>query len=162
RLLAYGRFSQSWLVKRGHKLRHDAGHQLEHLAHRLRHHVPSINLHETGHWLFHHHRSIGKYAAAALLLPYLALGGGIVVPDEAAVVRRFGRRVAPPLGPGLHYRIPWPVEQVTKLKPHQVQVAEIGFRTLKETTSVATEPAAYEWNLQHRGGRYEKKADESL
>lgn len=166
RLLAYGRFRQNAFIRRSRKLRHDAKHQLEHFIHHLRHRVPAINLHEARHWLSHHHRLVGKYAAAALLLLYIFSGIVLVGPAEAAVVRHFGRRVifasGPALGPGLHYQWPWPVDQVTKLKPHQVQVAEIGFRTLTVPNAVVNEPAAYEWNLQHRSGRYEKKADESL
>jgi HflK protein len=64
----------------------------------------------------------------------------------------------------LHYRLPWPVEQLTRIKPHQVQAVEIGFRTLSPDAgrSEPSEPAAYEWNLQHRGGRYERRAEEAM
>ena len=43
-------------------------------------------------------------------------------------------------------------------------MAELGFRTvsLQSTQTATAEPAAYEWNLQHRGGRYERNADEAL
>ncbi len=168
RLLAYGRFGsgfgESALALRGHKFQHDVGHQLEHFTHWLRHRVPAIGLHQARHWLDHHRKPVIKYAAAALLLLYALSGVTVVGPDEAAVVRRFGRRQTPALGPGLHYHIPWPVEQVTKIKPHQVQVAEIGFRTLspEAARNETAEPAAYEWNLQHRSGRYERRADEAL
>ncbi len=164
RLLAYGRFGESALARRGHKFQHDAEHQLGHFTHWLRHRVPSISLHQARHWLDHHRKPLIKYSVAALPLLYALSGVTMIGPDEAAVVRRFGRRQTPTLGPGLHYRIPWPIEQVTKIKPHQVQVAEIGFRTLSpgSTSSGTAEPAAYEWNLQHRGGRYERRADEAL
>ena len=164
RLLGHGRFKESTLVRRGHQLQHEAGHQLEHFTHWLRHHAPALNLHEARHWFSHHYRQVIKYAAAVLLLLYALSGITVIGPDEAAVVRRFGRRVFPVLTPGLHYRIPWPIEQVTRIQPNRVQVAELGFRTvsLQSTQTATAEPAAYEWNLQHRGGRYERNADEAL
>jgi len=159
RLLFYGKVEENALVRRGRALVHDAGHYLEH-------HAPSVALHTGLRQLESHSEPIIGWAAAALLLAYLISGITLVGPDEMAVVRRFGRRVTPALEPGLHYQLPWPVDQVTRLKPRQVQVAEIGFRTVGMEPGAAqtttAEPAAYEWNLQHRGGRYERKAEESL
>ena len=51
-------------------------------------------------------------AAAVLLALYLLSGAYAVQPGEAAVVRRFGRVVAGNASPGLHYRLPWPVDRV--------------------------------------------------
>ena len=165
RLLAYGRFKDNALIKRFARFRHDAEHYLEH-------HAPSFKLssafghavHHVRHWLDHHRSAVVKYAAVAIALLYLLSGFTIIGPDEAAVVKRFGRKTAT-LTPGLHYQMPWPVDEIVRLKPERVQVAEIGFRTLTapgaDQASTA-EPAAYEWNLQHRGGRYEKKIEESL
>src|SRR2546426_10205 len=42
---------------------------------------------------------------------YLLAGVFTVAADEQAVIRRFGR-VAARLGPGIHYRLPWPVDEV--------------------------------------------------
>ncbi|MCC7165672.1 MAG: FtsH protease activity modulator HflK [Anaerolineae bacterium] len=49
---------------------------------------------------------------ALLILVYLLSGVYVVAPGEAAVVRRFGAVMSPPQGEGLHYRLPWPVDQV--------------------------------------------------
>jgi len=54
--------------------------------------------------------------AAGLALGYVLSGVYLVGPEEEAVVRRFGRRVAVGVQPGLHYRLPWPGESVTKIK----------------------------------------------
>ncbi len=167
RLLGYGRLSESSVGRRGYKLRREAGDRLDRFTHWLKHRVPSLSV-DAGRrrlpWLKDHYRPAIKYAAAVLLLLYVLSGVTMIGPDETAVVRRFGRRVTPALTPGLHYRLPWPIDEITKLKPSHVQVAEIGFRTLpaESIQTELAEPAAYEWNLQHRGGRYEKKADESL
>jgi len=41
-----------------------------------------------------------------------------------------------------------------------VRVVEIGFRST--SFSPDNEPPAYEWNVQHRSGRFERKPEESL
>jgi Cu+-exporting ATPase len=165
RLLAYGRFQENKIAKRIARFRHEAEHYVEH-------HAPSLDpsaafgraVHQLRHWFEDHRGIVIKRGLTALVLLYLLSGVTIVGPDETAVVKRFGRRTVAPLPPGLHYQMPWPIDEITKIKPHKIQVAEIGFRTLQtpSTQDSSIEPAAYEWNLQHRSGRYEKKAEESL
>lgn len=60
---------------------------------------------------------------------WLASGIYIVGADQQGVVRRFGRFVAVK-SPGIHWRIPWPVERVDRPRVLQVRRAEIGFRTI--------------------------------
>ncbi len=159
RLLVYGQVREHTLVRRSAAFTHDAGHWLEHLApqQRLQH-----ALHNGIRWLQHHQSTVWRAAGPLLLLAYALSGLTLVGPDEMVVVQRFGRKVDA-AGPGLHLRWPWPVEQVTKLKPQRVQVAELGFRTLSiDAAATPAEPLAYEWNLQHRSGRYEKRPDEAL
>jgi membrane protease subunit HflK len=57
---------------------------------------------------------------------YLATGVLTVAADEQAVVRRFGR-VTARLGPGIHYRLPWPVDRVDVLKTTTVVKTGVGF-----------------------------------
>jgi membrane protease subunit HflK len=47
-----------------------------------------------------------------LLLFYFLSGFYIVSPGEAAVVRRYGQVILGNAGPGLHYRLPWPIDRV--------------------------------------------------
>jgi modulator of FtsH protease HflK len=61
-----------------------------------------------------------------LIGAYLASGIFVVATDEQAVVRRFGRIVSR-LGPGIHYRVPWPVDRVDTLKTTTVMQAGVGF-----------------------------------
>jgi membrane protease subunit HflK len=71
-----------------------------------------------------------RWGLAALALAAVAyLGSGIftVAADEQAVVRRFGR-VAARLGPGIHYRLPWPVDRVDVLKTTTVMKTGVGFQ----------------------------------
>jgi membrane protease subunit HflK len=80
-----------------------------------------------------------------LLLLWALTGIYTVQPDERGVVLRFGRAVRE-TGPGPHWRIPWPIEQVLKPSVTQIRKEEIGFRT------VAYGPPA----------RYEDVDDEAL
>src|SRR5262245_49034783 len=64
--------------------------------------------------------------AAAGLAAYLASGVFTVAADEQAVVRRFGR-VTARLGPGIHYRLPWPVDRADVLKTTAVMKTGVGF-----------------------------------
>ncbi len=65
--------------------------------------------------------------AALLFLLWVASGLYAVAADEAAVVLRFGRYVAT-VGPGLHWHLPYPIEQVEKAPVTRIQRIEIGFR----------------------------------
>ncbi len=158
RLLVRSKASESALAKRSREI-------FEYARHHIAHRAYSIDLQAGRRWFESHRRTVIKSAAAALAIMYLASGITMIESDEIAVVRRFGRNLAPALDPGLHYQLPWPVDEITRLKPHRVEVAEIGFRTIHKESGedqIETEPAAYEWNLQHRIGRYEKQAEESL
>lgn len=65
------------------------------------------------------------FAAALLLLGLYALSGVYLVqPGEVAVVRRFGRVLAGNIGPGLHYRLPWPAERVDRVAVSEVRRVE--------------------------------------
>ncbi|MCS7241169.1 FtsH protease activity modulator HflK [Candidatus Caldatribacterium sp.] len=78
---------------------------------------------------FRFFRRLGFYALGIVLLLYFVSGVYVVGPDEVGVVRRLGsyNRTVPP---GIHYRLPYPFESVTKPKITEVRRVEIGFRTL--------------------------------
>jgi membrane protease subunit HflK len=61
-----------------------------------------------------------------LLTLYCASGFYVVAADERAVVRRFGV-VAAPIGPGMHFRLPWPVDKVDVFKTTSVMKVGVGF-----------------------------------
>lgn len=67
-------------------------------------------------------------AAVALgVAGYLGTGVFTVAADEQAVVRRLGR-VTARFGPGIHYRLPWPVDRVDVLKTTTVMKTGVGFQ----------------------------------
>jgi Cu+-exporting ATPase len=127
--------------------------------HRLRSLASSIDPKAGFNWVLERRRQLLKpalYAAAGLAV----LNGFYVLrPDEAGVIERFGRKVIPYKEPGLHYKLPWPVERLTRIQARRVRVIEVGFRS---GAVLAAEPAAYEWNVQHRSGRFQRKPEESL
>src|SRR2546427_12858952 len=57
---------------------------------------------------------------------YLLAGVFTVAADEQAVIRRFGR-VAARLGPGIHYRLPWPIDPAGIVKTTSVMKTGVGF-----------------------------------
>jgi membrane protease subunit HflK len=60
------------------------------------------------------------------LLGYFLTGIYIVAPGEAGVVRRFGAVVEPRAVPGLHYRLPWPVDRVDIVNVSEVRRETVG------------------------------------
>lgn len=66
---------------------------------------------------------------ALALVGYLVTGLYSVAPGEAAVVRRFGSVIAPNIAPGLHYRLPWPVDQVDIVNVSNVRREQVGIVT---------------------------------
>jgi membrane protease subunit HflK len=103
-------------------------------------------------------RRIATAGGVALLVLWLLSGVHFVSIGQVAVVQRFGRVVLPLEQPGLHVRLPWPFARHTTVDVGKIRRVEIGFRTLPGDY---TEPAAYEWNLQHRGGRNERRPEEA-
>jgi HflK protein len=97
------------------------------------------------------------YSAVVL---YALSGVYTLAPDETGLVERFGQKLSSYREPGLHYKLPWPIDRLTRVQANRVRVVEIGFRT--NSAGAATEPAAYEWNVQHRTGRFQKVLEESL
>ena len=73
---------------------------------------------DRGRWL----RWLGLALPLALLGVHLATGFYVVDTDEQGVVRRFGA-LAERVGPGMHYRLPWPVDRVDVLKTTSVMKA---------------------------------------
>ncbi|MFO0970653.1 MAG: FtsH protease activity modulator HflK, partial [Gemmataceae bacterium] len=97
------------------------------------------------------------YALGAL---WILNGFYIVSADQVGVIERFGKKITPWSEPGLHYKLPWPIEKLTRLEARRVRSLEIGYRSAGGTTE--TEPAAYEWSAQHRAGRFQRKPEESM
>jgi Cu+-exporting ATPase len=110
--------------------------------------------------LWERRREFARPAIYALCGLAVLNGFYIIRPDEVGMVLRFGARVLPYSEPGLHYKWPWPIDRLTRIQSKRVRRLEIGFRS--NAGPQEAEPAAYEWNVQHRSGRFVRKPEESL
>lgn len=76
----------------------------------------------------HSSRSVWKAflptALVVLFALYLVSGFYIVRPGEQAVVRRFGQVLSGKIAPGLHYRLPWPIDRADIISTTVVRRAE--------------------------------------
>lgn len=57
---------------------------------------------------------------------YALTGIYIVNPGEQAVIRRFGAVLEKPIYEGIHYRLPYPIDQVQKVNVGEVRRADVG------------------------------------
>jgi Cu+-exporting ATPase len=103
-------------------------------------------------WAWAHRRALLRVGVCAVVLAYLGSGITVIGPDQVGVLRRFGRFQEPLLEPGLHIRLPVPMEMVTKIEPELVRVARIGPVGAAPTLS-ARGPIA--WNATHGARRDE-------
>ncbi len=143
-------------------LPHRAQHALHDFQHWWSDHWhPSSLLDDLIHWAGHHRRPLLRFLCIAAPALYVCSGISVIRPDQIGVVERFGRMLETTLSPGLHYVFPWPAERLYRVNPNRVSSLQLGFR-LSGTDSEEGEPKAYEWNIQHRQGRYVRREDEAV
>jgi len=70
-------------------------------------------------------RVLGSLLAGLLGL-YAVSGVYLVNPGEQAVERLFGKVVRSGIGEGLHYRLPWPFQQVDKVNTSEIRRESVG------------------------------------
>ncbi len=95
---------------------------------------------------------------SALFVAWLLSGIHVVRIGEVAVVQHFGKVARSAARPGLHYRLPYPFGRHRTVRVGELRRVEVGFRTVP---GEFTEPPAYEWNVQHRGGRWVRRDAEA-
>jgi len=105
-------------------------------------------------------------SASGAALVWMLSGFTVVAPDEVGVLTRFGAVREAALAPGLHYRLPWPVERIEKARPKRAERLEIGFRSVERS---AASVESQSWHSLHGGGLVKVKneglmlcGDESL
>ncbi len=110
-------------------------------------------------------RSLLSVVAVACLVVWALSCVYFVGPGRVGVVRRWGRALELPAGPGAHLKAPWPIDSVARLEVPRVRRVEIGFSTRSEpraVTDVAAEFYATLWESRHAAGTYEKRPEEAL
>jgi Cu+-exporting ATPase len=111
-------------------------------------------------WVWERRERWIRPAAFALIALVVMNGFYTLQPDEVGVIERFGKKVTPYSEPGVHYKLPWPIEKLTRIQARRARSLEIGYRSGEG--GVETEPAAYEWSVQHRSGRFQRKPEEAM
>ncbi len=77
--------------------------------------------------VFRHAKRAAGWLIALLVLLYFASGLYSVKPEERGVVKRLGRVVTDNVPPGMHYRLPWPVESVVRLRTTEIRSLSVQF-----------------------------------
>jgi Cu+-exporting ATPase len=111
----------------------------------------SVRFDDLLHWLSHRWKPITVGVLLIAAICYAASGITTVGPNEVGVVKRFGRAAAD-LPPGLHLRWPLAIETVIKVRPAEVRMVEIGFRSLSGE--------GFTWSSAHGG--FQRVSDESV
>ena len=70
---------------------------------------------------------IGLVILALLCLAYPLTGVYRVNVNETGVLKRFGKVVDPRVPPGIHYRLPWPIDEVERIGTANVRRLQCGF-----------------------------------
>ena len=78
---------------------------------------------------FHENKKMAAGMCAVMLISYLLSGIYTIKLDEEGVVRRFGR-ITRDVSPGIHYRLPSPIEEVSIVNTGEVQRVETGVQEL--------------------------------
>jgi membrane protease subunit HflK len=71
---------------------------------------------------------------------YILSGIYVVQPDERGVISRLGRVVAADVQPGIHYRIPWPIDSVARPQVTAVKRMSIGYKIVDQVRGLSPEP----------------------
>jgi len=95
---------------------------------------------------FRLHRAWIALLLVAAAAGYLSSGFYVVNADEHAVVRRFGA-IAARVGPGIHYRLPWPVDRVDAVKTTSVMKVGVGFSLSGDTQDAGVELLTGDTNI---------------
>lgn len=92
-------------------------------------------------------RSINKKSWLLLfvLCFYAASGVYFVDTDETGVVTRFGKIVSERVGPGIHYRLPYPVELIHQVKTTVVFKKAVGFDVEDKVQGLPPSPDQMQW-----------------
>lgn len=103
-------------------------------------------------------RALSGGAAGALVL-WAFSGTTLVRLDEVGLRTRFGAIVDARLEPGLHYRLPWPIETIEKASPDSIERVEIGFRMIEKAPPAADEAT---WHASHQQPGFLKVREEAM
>jgi membrane protease subunit HflK len=85
-------------------------------------------------------RRLARLLVLAVVAMYVLSGIYVVQPDERGVVRRLGRLVADDVEPGIHYRIPWPIDRVDRPQVTSIKRMSVGYKIVDQLRGLSPEP----------------------
>jgi membrane protease subunit HflK len=85
-------------------------------------------------------KRLARWLVLAAIVMYVLSGIYVVQPDERGVVRRLGRVVADGVEPGIHYRIPWPIDRVDRPQVTSIKRMSVGYKIVDQLRGLAPEP----------------------
>jgi len=92
--------------------------ELSYQLHRLSHRIdPKIWFD----WAVAQRRALVRPVLGGALALVPLSGFYSLAPNETGVIERFGRKILPYREPGLHYKLPWPIERLTRLRGRNIR-----------------------------------------
>jgi membrane protease subunit HflK len=76
--------------------------------------------------MFHADRIVLTVVLALIAL-WILSGIYIIEANQVGLVRRFGANLPGLVQPGIHYRLPWPVDRIDKINTREVKGMDVGF-----------------------------------
>jgi len=85
-------------------------------------------------------RRLARLIALVAVGMYLLSGIYAVQPDERGVVKRLGKVVAADVQPGIHYRLPWPIDSVARPQVTAIKRMSVGYKIVDKLRGLSPEP----------------------
>lgn len=85
-------------------------------------------------------KRLARLLVLAVVAMYVLSGIYVVQPDERGVIRRLGRVIADGVEPGIHYRIPWPIDRVDRPQVTSIKRMSVGYKIVDQLRGLAPEP----------------------
>jgi modulator of FtsH protease HflK len=85
-------------------------------------------------------RRLARIIVVVALGMYILSGIYVVQPDERGVVLRLGRLVSDDVQPGIHYRLPWPIDSVERPQVTAIKRMSVGYKIMDQLKGLAPEP----------------------
>lgn len=86
-----------------------------------------------------------KWLLGIVVIVYLFSGFFLVSTNELGVKRRFGKVVNSRVTPGLHYRFPYPIERVDRVKTQEKKRISVGFELADQAAGRPSSPTEGEF-----------------
>jgi modulator of FtsH protease HflK len=85
-------------------------------------------------------RRFVRLVVVAAVVMYLLSGIYVVQPDERGVVLRLGKLRADNVQPGIHYRLPWPIDSVQRPQVTAIKRMSVGYKIVDQIRGLTPEP----------------------